>query len=83
MESMTDYAAFIIIFLGSIQVVVLNFLAIIGSFTLWSWVRFQVHCLKLAREYQKANIEHGHDAVDFVSAFWRMKNTYEAPAKLD
>ena len=66
-----------IIFLGSIQVVVLNFLALIGSFTLWSWVEFQVHCLKLARQYQKAKIEHGHGHIGLVEAFWRMKKHYQ------
>jgi hypothetical protein len=78
MESMTDYAASLIIFLGSIQIIVLNFLAFIGAFTLWSWVFFQLHCLKLARAYQKAKIEHENVHVDFVTAFWYMKNTYKS-----
>ena len=78
MEAINDYAAFIIIFLGSIQIIVLNFLAIIGSFTVLSWVHFQVHCLKIARQYQNAKIENGHEPVDFVTAFWRMKKQYQS-----
>ena len=50
----------------------------LGAFALWSWGAFQIHCLKLAREYQKAKIEHGHEPVDFVTAFWRMKGTYQS-----
>ena len=78
MESMTDYAEFFIIFLGSIQIILLNFLAIIGWLNLCSWLKFQVHCLKLARDYQKAKIENGHDPVDFVTAFLQIKITYQS-----